>query len=217
MNRIASAELISADSTAARPMSPAQAGTPRVRISGRAVSAFSRPGATVCAIIPRAGGRNAKSMSATPQALTPSRTVRTSRAPNVFCRIPGETMKAGASRIRYIHPESPLLMTSRCPGVARACSSTAESPPAPSSASGTAIRKPHISTTSCTRLTQAELSRPPAMKYTVMTTPPTTAPSHRGAPATTSRIQAMAISCPARMASVPTQSSAAMDARTEGP
>ena len=32
--------------------------------------------------------------------------------------------------------------------------------------------KPPSSTTSCTALTQAELSRPPAVKYSVMATPP---------------------------------------------
>ena len=66
-------------------------------------------------------------------------------------------------------------------------------PPAAAIASGTAMAKPTSFTTSCTRFTQAELSNPPATKYTVITAPPTTAPTHRGCPATTSRMVAMPI------------------------
>ena len=101
--------------------------------------------------------------------------------------------------------------------MAWAFDNTADTPPACPMASGTAIRKPHTSTTSCTRLTHAELRSPPATKYTVITAPPATAPSQRGAPATTSRTHAIAISCAARMASVPSQRRTATVARTEAP
>jgi hypothetical protein len=63
-------------------------------------------------------------------------------------------------------------------------------------------------------LTQADVSNPPAAKYTVITTPPIAHPSGLGIPATTSRIQPSPINCDARMKIDPTQSSAAMAPRT---
>jgi hypothetical protein len=55
------------------------------------------------------------------------------------------------------------------------------------------------------------------VKYKVATAPPTRQPAHLGTPATTFNTQARAISCPARMASAPNQSSSASTARTPRP
>ena len=66
------------------------------------------------------------------------------------------------------------------------------------SANGIAARKPAIITTSCTRLTHAELRSPPATKYASINTPPTTAPTQRGCPATTWSTEDTPISCAAK-------------------
>ena len=54
-------------------------------------------------------------------------------------------------------------------------------------------------TANWTRFTHAELSRPPATKYTSTMQPAATAPTHRGQSSTTCRIVDAPSSCPARM------------------
>ena len=82
---------------------------------------------------------------------------------------------------------------------------------------GKATRKPPSRTTNWTAFTQAEPSSPPAMKYTVITTALAIVPSHRGMPATTVSTAAPAMSCPARIDSVPSQMSDATTPRTVRP
>ena len=75
------------------------------------------------------------------------------------------------------------------------------------------MAKPASFTASCTTFTHADVSRPPAVKYTVMTPPPIEAPDRlRHAGDDVRGSMAIAISWPARMASEPIQSSSAIDA-----
>jgi len=109
MNRMASAELTSAENTAASPIAPMAGGRPRVRTVGSASSWFARFGANACAMIPSSGGTAANRSNATPASPTPSRTVRSSRAPYTFWISPGEMMNAGTRSAMYTTPERPLF------------------------------------------------------------------------------------------------------------
>ncbi len=91
------------------------------------------------------------------------------------------------------------------------------SPPALASTVGSARMNPASNTVSCTTLTHAVPSSPPAMKVVVTTTALMTVPSHRGTPATTSSTAAPAMSCPAKIDSVPSQISIVTSARTSPP
>ena len=68
-------------------------------------------------------------------------------------------------------------------------------------------REPARITTSCTRLTHAELRSPPAMKYETVTSAPMAQPASTEKPPTTFSTAATPRSCAARMVSVPSQMS----------
>src|SRR5207253_2625637 len=103
---------------------------------------------------------------------TPRRTARSSRAPNAFCSRPGEMMNDGVCIARYAMPGGPARQKDQYAGSpARTCVTPAH-PPIADSASGNAMANPPSFTASCTTLTRAEVSRPPAAKYTMMTPPP---------------------------------------------
>src|SRR4029453_19406602 len=113
-------------------------------------------------------------------------------------------MNAGPSRKIYIQPEPPPCQKFQkvaSPSTAL----TAFQPPAPCTASGSAIANPPSFTASCTIFPHAEVRSPPAAKYTMTTAPPIRQPAYFGTPATTLRIDAMAISWPAGIASEPIQ------------
>jgi hypothetical protein len=82
---------------------------------------------------------------------------------------------------------------------------------------GTATANPTRMTTSCTRLTQAELSRPPATKYEMVTRAPIAHPARTEKPPATLSTAATPRSCAARMVNVPSQISTAAMARTARP
>ena len=90
-------------------------------------------------------------------------------------------------------------------------------PPTDARIIGNTTMKPSTSTTSCTALTQTEVSSPPAVKYTVTTMPPMTEPTQRSSPVTALRTNPIAISCAARIPRLPTQRSDAIMARTSRP
>src|SRR5262245_36515296 len=113
-------------------------------------------------------------------------------------------------------PDAPLLHGFQYSDVG--CSArTASQPPAADRAKGIAITKPTIFTVSCTTFTYADAISPPAVKYSVISMPPSTHPAALGMPTTTFRIQAIAINCPARMKTDPNQSSPAIVVRTATP
>ena len=93
-------------------------------------------------------------------------------APKIFCSRPGDTTNAGASSARYIDPgvrppEGPVRRDRPRGRASPRCQ-----PPNRDTASGSAMANPAIFTVSCTTLTHADVSSPPAAKYTVITTPP---------------------------------------------
>ena len=81
MKSPASAALISAEKTAARPRLPMIGGTPYIRIIGRASSWFGSEGNRARAMMPINGGTAAYSSSPSAFMPTPRRTARSSRAP----------------------------------------------------------------------------------------------------------------------------------------
>src|SRR5262245_54560191 len=126
-------------------------------------------------------------------------------------------MNAGPSSARYITPDAPPCHGFQYNALSACTAAIAATPPAPWSASGSATAKPASFTASCTMFTQADVSRPPAVKYAITTPPPTRLPRYFGMPVTTSRIVAMAINCPAGIASEPIHSSTETLARTRRP
>src|SRR5579871_67772 len=103
------------------------------------------------------------------------------------------------------------------PFCAATSSCTCDQPPSVCSAKGTASSRPDIVTANSNIFTNADDISPPAVQYTIATAPPITQPSHLGMPATVSRIQAIAIICPARIDSAPNQNSTAITAFTALP
>src|SRR5579871_3314408 len=100
------------------------------------------------------------------------------------------------------------------PFCAATSSCTCDQPPRVCSAKGAASSNPDIVTASSNIFTNADDISPPAVQYTIATTPPITHPSHLGIPATVSRIHAIAIICPARIDNAPNQNSTAITAFT---
>src|SRR5207249_3731966 len=119
-------------------------------------------------------------------------------------------MKDGTRMATYERMPRPPRPGRACIVELRACH-----PPAAARPKGTASTNPANLTLSCIRLTQAELSKPPAAKYALTTIPPIKQPCHLGVPMTISRICEIAMSCPARIIKVPIQSMTAMSPRTE--
>ena len=107
MKSTASAALISAEKTAARPSAPTAGGSPRIRMVGSARSAFSSDGNSIRAAMPRITGTAAYRNSPSALSPTPIRTARSSRAPKIFCSSPGETMKAGVRSASHMIPGGP--------------------------------------------------------------------------------------------------------------
>ena len=126
-------------------------------------------------------------------------------------------MNAGASRARYIQPESPPCHGFQYDTLGTGTRATVIHPPTAWSASGSAIAKPASFTASCTMFTHAEVSSPPAVKYTITTPPPTRQPAYFGRPVTTLRIVEIAMSWTAGTASDPIQSRSDVIARTLRP
>src|SRR5262245_52377025 len=100
-------------------------------------------------------------------------------------------MKAGASSARYITPEAPPCHGFQYEALPGSSALIASRPPAACRASGSAIAKPASFTVSCTMFTHAEVSSPPAVKYTTTTAPPARQPADFGRPVTTLRIVAV--------------------------
>src|SRR6266851_9128687 len=126
-------------------------------------------------------------------------------------------MNAGPSSARYIQPDSPPCHGFQYDGSSACTAATALHPPIACSASGSAIAKPASFTASCAMFTHAEVSSPPAVKYTITTPPPTRQPAYFGRPVTTLRIVEIAMSWTAGTASDPIQIRSDVIARTLRP
>ena len=74
-----------------------------------------------------------------------------------------------------------------------------------------------INTTNCAKFIHAAPRSPPAVKYVVVTSPPSSNPGTRGNPTTTSSTTESAISWPARMAGAAIHNSAVITPRTAVP
>src|SRR5258706_10363429 len=128
-------------------------------------------------------------------------------------------MNPGATRNNKVHPDPgpPECMIEPNVSGSPALDDSAPSPPAPPMTAGSAIAKPPSITKSCSVLTQADPSNPPAAKYAVMIAPPASDPAQRGIPVMTLRIVAPASSCAARIDSDPSQMSEVTTPRTVEP
>ena len=103
-------------------------------------------------------------------------------------------MNEGVCIARYAMPGGPARQKDQYAGSpARTCVTPAH-PPIADSASGNATANPPSFTASCTTLTRAEVSRPPAAKYTMMTPPPIAHPTAARMDATVSRMDPIATS-----------------------
>src|SRR5882672_4888486 len=161
MKRTASAELTSAENTAASATTLSDGGSRLASTVGRARSGLEI--GMLRAARPITAGAQAKIKRPIPFHATPRRTAASVRAPYAFCSSPGDTTKAGPRRKMRRQPDvGPVLAQMLADEPAAAV--IACHPPAPFTANGTATAKPTRITRSCTRLTQAELRRPPVVK-----------------------------------------------------
>jgi hypothetical protein len=139
MKSTASAELTSAENTAASATMPTAGGIMLASTVGSARSGLEIE--RLRAARPITAGAAAKISRANPFHAMPRRTAASSRAPYAFCNSPGDTTNAGPRRNSSRHPEvGPVLVHTLAddPGTAViACH-----PPAPCTANGTAMAKP---------------------------------------------------------------------------
>ena len=165
MNRIASHVSTSVEKTAESAIAPSQGGRSRVSTVGSTAFGSVIPGTATRPIMPSSTGTNAKSTSTAALSATPTRTARSVAPPHDFWINPGEMMNAGPVSASSVQPDPGPAEYMKLPNQGGADGPvTAWRPPAAFSAAGSATANPAIITISCSVLTHADPSSPPAVK-----------------------------------------------------
>ncbi len=191
MNSTASAALTSAENTAARPSAPTTGGKPRIRIVGSARSgiASAETVAGPRCRAPRHAGVEQQAERIETDA-DPHRAI-VARAED-FLQQSRRHDERGRQQREIHDARRPGLQNVQYVGSPRCTADSAWIPPMRSSTSGHRDREAAELHVSCTMFTHADVSRPPAVKYAVITAPPITHPAHDGIAATISRITPIA-------------------------